>query len=330
MSQQRGIALIMVLVILALATIIATQLISMRNMFSYRTQNVLLAENAWGYAVGAENLAKIALHQALKNEDLVHLGQPWASQSVVFPIDGGQLTASLKDMRACFNINMLATVTGKSNEDDNQRNASRTFTGQRIFVKLLQNLPIELTNLPDYEALSSRLRDWIDADQIPSGFEGREDEEYSGYIQPYRSAGQLMVSVSEIRTVSGFEPELVELILPYLCAIPNQQDITINVNTIPVDQPELLSSFYDNLSLDEAASILSSRPENGFDEQEYSPLLPAEAKLLPGASVQFSSQFFAAIIEVELGGTKTQLKSLLFYDKSGPEVQLLARLGHND
>ena len=112
--------------------------------------------------------------------------------------------------------------------------------------------------------------------------------------------------------------------------IPGQQDITINVNTIPEDQPELLSSFYNNLSIDDAASILTSRPVDGFDGEDYSPLLPAEAKLLTGASVQFSSQYFAAKIEVELGGTKTQLKSLLFYDKSGPEVQLLARLGHND
>ena len=63
-KEQSGIALILVLVIIALATIIATQLITMRGIYHQRTQNMALAENAWGYAVGAETLARLAIDQA--------------------------------------------------------------------------------------------------------------------------------------------------------------------------------------------------------------------------------------------------------------------------
>ena len=333
MRNQQGVALILVLVILALVTLIATQMVSMRGLYSHRTQNMILADNAWGYAVGAETLAKIALNQSLKNEDNVHLGQPWASQSVVFPIEGGQLSASLKDLKGCFNVNMVATVptSGNDNQDNqNPVNNDKATPGQQIFTRMLQLMPLELEQQPDFPALAARLRDWIDSNQLPTGFEGREDEEYSGYLQPYRTADQLLVSSSELRTISGFEPDLIAQLMPYVCVIPNHQDITINVNTIDADKPELLASFYTNLSLDQARNILSARPADGFDQDNFGPLVPADATLVKGAGIVFDSNHFAALIEVQLGNTKTRLKSLFEYDKSGSAVQLLARLGHND
>jgi general secretion pathway protein K len=251
---------------------------------------------------------------------------------VVFPIDGGQLSASLRDLKGCFNVNILANVPDTSQNTANQQitNNDKPTPGQQIFSRLLQSIELNLDDQPDYSALAARLRDWIDDNQQPTGFEGREDEEYSGYLQPYRTADQLLVSTSELRTISGFEPELIEQIMPYLCAIPNHQDITINVNTIDPEQPELLASFYTNLSLDQARSILSARPANGFEEEDYSPLVPADAALIKGAAIVFESNFFAALIEVQLGNPKSPLKSIFQYDKSGPTVQLLARLGHND
>lgn len=326
-SGQGGVALIMVLVILALISLIATQLVSVRNLYSHRTQNMLMADNAWGYAVGAESLAKIAIHQSLKNEDTVHLDQPWASQSVVFPIDGGQLMAAVQDLRSCFNLNTLAETGGAT---DSQNNFDKASPAQQVFRRLLILSAAKAGIDVDANILAARARDWLDADAMPTGFEGREDEEYTGYAQPYRTANQQITSISELRTISGFEPKLVDWLEPLVCVIPGNTDLTINVNTINEEQPQLLASFFEDLSVDEAASILASRPEDGFTEEDFDPLLPADAQLIKGASLSFSSDYFAALIEVDLGNTKTRLKSLLFYDRSKPAVQLLARMGHND
>lgn len=340
-NRQEGVALILVLVVIALATIIATQLITMRGIYSQRTSNMMQAENAWGYAVGAEQLARIAINQALKNEDTVHLGQVWASQTVVFPIDGGQLTASLTDLRGCFNINMIGTQAGSAanpnNEDQQQRQPvdnNKALPGQLVFQNLLRFLLQQSTD-PELaaiepELIAARLRDWIDTDSIPAGFEGAEDQDYMGFAQPYRAANQKIVSVSELRTISGFTPDLMELIEPYICVVPDNEDLIVNVNTIPVERAELLAAMYENMTPDTARGIIAARPAAGFEQADFDPQVPADAKLIRGVAIDFTSSYFAAMIEVQLGQTTTRLKSLLFYNKSGSAVQTLARLGHND
>ena len=325
-KRQSGVALVMVLVVLALVTLIATQLVNMRSIYSYRTQNIISAENAWGYAVGAEALAKLALVEALKNEDLVHLGQPWAGNEVIFPIDGGQLKASLHDARGCFNINMLAQAP----ESNNNAAQQKPSPAEEAFMRLLGLIEWDVTQSIMPESLAASLRDWLDADSIPTRFDGREDDEYTGYAQPYRTANQTVLGVSELRAVSGFSPQLLEQLMPYICAIPGNMDLTINVNTIPPEAPQLLASFYDNMTLPMATDILGSRPGDGFTEEDYSPLIPADVKLIPGMSISYDSKYFITRIEVELGNSRTRIKSHLFYEGGTSRVQLLARMGHND
>ena len=341
--KQQGIALVLVLVIIAFATIIAIQLISMRGIYNQRAQNIVLSENAWGYAVGAETLARIAIDQSLKDEDTVNLGQVWASQKVVFPIDGGQLTASLSDLRSCFNVNTVTPGLVKNddvienddssdigNETASIDNNEKKTSGQKVFENLINYLSQQSTDLPEARLLAARLRDWVDPDTIPSGFEGAEDQEYMGYEQPYRTANQNLVSVGELRTISGFSAEIMDVIQPYICVIPDNNDLVINVNTIDADQPELLASFYENMTVATAADILGSRPVDGFTQEDYNPLVPADMRIINGATIDFTSDYFAARIEVQLGNTTTRLKSLLFYNKATSSVQTLARLGHND
>lgn len=324
-NSQQGVALIMVLIIVALVTIISTQLITERNLQARRTSNIILTDNAWQFAMGAETLAGIALVKSLKNEDTVNLSQLWASEGIIFPIDGGSLAAELKDLRSCFNLNgILTTADGNDAEKDNDK----PLAGEVIFTELVKSLAFDQT-LPA-EALAARLRDWLDSDQQPSGFEGREDYEYSGYAQPYRTGDTLLGSRTELFTISGFTPDLVARLLPYVCIIPGVTELVLNINTIAVDQPELLSSFYDKLDINTAASILSTRPTEGFDKENFDSQLPAEAILRKGAKIDFTSPYFSVTAKVQLGRARVNLKSLLQYDKKTSAIMVLARLGIDD
>ena len=329
-SRQRGVALIMVLIIVALVTIIATQLITERNLHARRTSNIILADNAWQFALGAETLAGIALVKSLKNEDTVNLSQAWASEGIVFPIDGGSLSAEMKDLRSCFNLNglLVGTNQNESEEQSPPEESNEILPGEKVFAELIKLFEFDAEITP--EALAARLRDWIDDDQKPSGFEGREDYEYSGYTQPYRTGDSLLGSSTELSTVSGFRPDMVARLLPYVCFIPGITELVLNINTIADDQPELLSSFYDKLDVNAAASILSARPENGYDSNSFNSQLPAEAKLHSGAQIDFTSPYFSVTAKVALGRARVNLKSLLKYDKQASDIIVLARLGIND
>ncbi len=324
---QKGVALIMVLVIIALVTIIATQLVTERTLHARRTSNVLLSDNAWQYVLGAETLASIVLIKNLKGEETVNLGQAWATEGIVFPIEGGRLAAEIKDLRSCFNLNgLLTSISGKG--DTLPENNNKPIDGEKIFTELLKLLEIDQT--VSAEALAARLRDWLDADQQPAGFEGREDYEYSGYAQPYRTGDTLLGGTSELYTISGFSPDLIARILPYVCIIPGVSELVLNINTIATDKPELLSSFYNKLDVNTASTILASRPKDGFDDDEFNTQLPAEAKLHDGAKIEFTSPYFALTTKVELGRARVNMKSLLHYNPLSSDIIVMSRLGLDD
>lgn len=74
--------------------------------------------------------------------------------------------------------------------------------------------------------LVSRVRDFIDPDDIPSGIGGAEAAQYRAANWPAvpRNAG--LDDLSELKSVFGMTPELYEIIVPYL-GINGQQRITI-------------------------------------------------------------------------------------------------------
>jgi len=324
--HQKGIALIMVLIIIAVGTIVATQLVTERNLHARRVSNIILADNAWEFALGAETLASIVLAKSLKNEDSVNLSQVWATEGIIFPIDGGSLAAEIKDLQSCFNLN--GVLAGSDVEEDNPVEANQPLAGEIIFTELVKSLDIDGTISP--AAVAARLRDWVDSDQRPAGFEGREDYEYSAYTQPYRTGDTLLGGRSELYTISGFNYDLIERLSPYVCVIPGVTDLVLNINTIKTDQPELLSSFYDKLDINTAANILSARPKDGFDQEGYDAQLPAEAKLHKGAKVVFTSSYFELTAKVALGRARINMKSLLHYESQTNDIMVLTRTGLND
>ena len=324
--HQNGIALIMVLIIIAVGTIVATQLVTERNLHARRTSNIILADNAWEFALGAETLAGIVLAKSLKNEDSVNLSQVWATEGIIFPIDGGSLAAEIKDLRSCFNLNGI--LAGSDVEEENPLEANKPLAGEIAFTELVKSLDTDATI--SAEAVAARLRDWLDSDQRPAGFEGREDYEYSGYAQPYRTGDTLLGGRSELYTISGFSPDLIERLSPYVCVIPGVTDLVLNINTVKKDQPELLSSFYDKLDVNTAANILAARPDEGFDQEGYNAQLPAEAKLHEGVEVAFTSPYFELTAKVALGRARVNMKSLLHYESQSNDIMVLTRTGLND
>lgn len=260
MREQRGAALIIVLFIVALAATIAAEMASNLMVQVQRAQNIQSHQQAKWYSYGAEELIKKVLIETKKEDpDKVHLGQAWAREEVPYPVDDGTLSGEVTDLQACLNLNALAAP-----KDDNQSgSAVKTNAAHVALLELLKNiedLPLEESE----DALADSLYDWLDKDSMTTG-SGAEEDEYMSRQTPYLTANNLLASVSELRVIKGFNPLVMKKLLPYVCVIPGNTELNINVNTVKSEQALLLSALVDGLSESGAEAVISARPEKGFD-----------------------------------------------------------------
>jgi general secretion pathway protein K len=227
-------------------------------------KNSMLQEHqqAKWYAYAGEALAKQALKQSKKeNKDVVHLKQAWAQEEATFPVEGGTISGKISDLQACLNLNAF-----RAKPAANQTSKLPEIHG--VFLKLLEKLD-EIDSLPienTQEELADSLLDWIDEDDSRRP-EGAEEDEYLSREVPYLTANHFLASTSELRTIKGFNPLVVERLLPYICIIPNSDLFEINVNTITSEQATLLAALLDTDN-SIAEEIISAREPEGWSDIE--------------------------------------------------------------
>ncbi|WP_394204320.1 type II secretion system minor pseudopilin GspK [Shewanella waksmanii] len=258
-TKQRGVALIVVMLIVAMVVIIATDINGRNQLSVRRTLNMAQYEQAFWYAISAEELAKKVIKQDLEDADEgeVHLQQYWAQADVVFPAEQGQIGGKISDLQSCFNLNSLATESTKV-EGGQPKLSPPAMQYKGLLVAL---------GMDDFaaERLTHTLQDYIDEDTTASPF-GAEDADYESRAVPYRAANTLMNHRSELRAVMGYTQDIYLKLLPYICVIPGVETMVLNVNTLEVEQAALLAGMMDNnISVGEAESIINQRPGDGYD-----------------------------------------------------------------
>jgi general secretion pathway protein K len=257
-KKVTGVALITVLLIVALAAVLATQMTARLQLQMQRTNNVTLNQQAYWYAMGAEAFAKRILINVFKDEkDVTHLEQIWAQGETSYPVDFGQITGEIFDMQACFNLNALRP-------DDK---ATPTGTQRRpiedAFQKLIMSLNVEGVSQFDAEYMTDALVDWLDQNSAIASAGGAEDNDYSAKEFPYLPANYYLASITELRLIEHFTVPVINKLKEYACVIPNNNLHKMNINTIRSDQPELLEAFLD-IPLADAENALASREGAGF------------------------------------------------------------------
>ncbi|WP_046007044.1 type II secretion system minor pseudopilin GspK [Pseudoalteromonas rubra] len=258
-KSQRGAALVIVLFIVALAATIATEMTMSLMVQVQKATNLQTHQQAKWYSYGAEELVKKVLLDSRKDEpDKVHLGQPWALEEVPYPVDHGTLSGQITDLQACLNLNAL-----RNKPQQNSGGRNNTNPAHKALLELLKNIE-DLPSEESEEAMADSVYDWLDDDSITFR-SGAEEDEYMSLRTPYLTANNLFASVSELRIIKGFNPLVMEKLLPYVCVIPGSTELAINVNTIQPEQALLLSALMEGLSQSGAEAIISARPEKGFD-----------------------------------------------------------------
>ncbi|MGY0581309.1 MAG: type II secretion system minor pseudopilin GspK [Paraglaciecola chathamensis] len=262
LQQQRGVALIIVLLIVALVSVLATQMGSRLQLQVKRASNIKDNNQAYWYAMGAEQYAQKSIKFLLENSDgVINLNQQW-SEPFVYPLEGGGIQAQLLDMQSCFNINSLQ---GGDQSSTGAGTRSGPSERQLAFKRLMTNINPDISTY-DIDTFSDSLVDWLDADSnmLP---QGAEDSEYESRQFPYLAANNLMAHKSELRLVNGASIEWLADVLDQVCVIPSDDQLKINVNTIDEESIAVLAAL---TGLDEsgAQDIISNRPDDGYQTKD--------------------------------------------------------------
>lgn len=320
-KQQRGVALIMAILIVALATILAVSVASDGFMDQRRAGTLLMVDQAYEVALGAEAEAASALEEDAKTANGAKYDgtfEPWA-QPVTLPIeDIGELRGNLEDLQGRFNLNNLVSVNGVINPE--------TLT--------------QFTNLLDMLGIDKRwagiIADWIDADNNPNFPDGAEDSVYSQRTPPYLTANRPLTTTSELLAVvdgygKSFGMENYLKLEPFITALPI--DTPLNVCTASGEVLDAMktagnteystasgkTNLVDNRKATCFPKITDLRAAFGSD--------PAFVNMMQkhGAYLAENSRYFRANIFVTLGTTEIAMYSVLQRTGNGQKVHVISR-----
>ena len=214
-SRQRGIALLVAIMLVALGTIIAASIAYENAMTARRGAATFALDESVLVAEAAESLAAFGLREVWRSDKShIYIGQGW--DKPVGPVEvvpDVMLTASLEDMQGRFNINNLVKTDGTPDQVQVQ-----------AFEQLLASLGIE----PKW---AGYVVDWIDPDIVPSNPEGAEDSVYLGQTPPYRTANMYITSTTELLALPGFGRDRYKKLAPFVTALP--YGTALNLCTAP-------------------------------------------------------------------------------------------------
>ena len=296
-SSQRGIALLTILVMVALATILAATIAKRQTNTSENTGYLMRQDQSLLYAKSAEAFfSELLIQDSDNGSSIDHLQENWAKPMPAFPVEDGFISGRLLDESGKFNLNNLLKADGSV--DDSAR---------RWFEKLLQRvgLPAEL---------SQAVIDWQDADDETTGAMGAESNYYQGLDPSYLASNTKFHQVEELKLVRGFEGKNYDLIAPYVTALPEATKININTAAplllASIDPKIDVKTVEQELKAKQAELTYFNSVEDLWKLNAFSGIEP-QNKSDAVAWLDNKSNYFTAQIEVVLSERKRQFTSAI-------------------
>jgi len=211
LRNQDGMALLLVLVIVALLSALLTEfsfstLVDLRatETFRDRTRSYYLAR-------GGVEAARMILQE--DGNEFDHPSEFWGDPLANVPAGEGDVSISIKDLSGRLNLNEVA---------DNRGNPAFLGNYHRFIALCGEVLG---TDEVDSQQLADALVNWFNADKTQVT---EDDSYYSEQNPPYRRKGGKLDTVDELHLLRYFSEEIVEQLRPYVRVFGENQ---INVNT---------------------------------------------------------------------------------------------------
>lgn len=297
-SSQRGVALLTILVMVALATILAATIAKRQTNTAENTGYLMRQDQSLLYAKSAEAFfSELLIQDSDNGSSIDHLQENWAKPMPSFPVEDGSVSGKLLDESGKFNLNNLVKADGNQVDD----------SARRWFEKLLQRvgLPAEL---------SQAVIDWQDTNDEVTGAMGAESSYYQGLDPAYLTPNTKFHSIEELKLVRGFEGKNYDLIKPYVTALPEQTKV--NMNTAPalllasIDPKVDVKAIEQQLKIKETELTHFNNVDDLWKLSAFSGI-DEQSKTDTASLLDSKSNYFTAQIEVMLSDRKRQFTSLM-------------------
>lgn len=285
--RQRGIALLVALLTVALATILIAGLLDRGELAFARTRNALRSEQADAYAQGLESYAAQVLAKDFSDDPNMDTNSDiWAAPLPPQEIPGGVISASARDLNGCFNLNNLSSMGNPS-------------IWQPIFQKLLNVRGVD-------PGVADAVVAWLSSST--DGSADSVDGYYLSLPVPYRSARRGFSHVSELRLVRGVGSDAYARLAPYVCALPPGTKLNVNTASVPV-----LQALVANLSQAQAESLWQNGTAQWTKESFKTQLQQLGLPLAPDIEsvIGSASTYFLARGDINLDGVPFTFYSLI-------------------
>jgi general secretion pathway protein K len=318
--QQRGVALITAVLIVALATILAVN-VGFKGYLDMRRSGTLFAlDQGFEVALGAEAWAADILNADLRTSpNQTTFAQKWATPLPPIPIDGGEIEGVMEDMQGRFNLNSLIGTNGIVDEG-----------AVKQFENLLEELQIE-------RSWARKVVDWIDTDTVEQFPDGAEDSTYTSQKPPYLTANMPVTRASEILSLVGFGYERYKKLEPYITALPTGTKLNVCtasgvvLDSLSTNSQQQWSRAEDQLAKSRTSGCFPTMQDVitalSTDEEAKKRLAGGAAGGQSNMILTETSSYFRATVWVTIGTTQFTLYSLLNRGSTGLVRPILRSFG---
>lgn len=295
--HQRGVAIIMVLLIVALATIMATYLAQQQQLWQRQVESQFDHAQARHLGIAGIDWARAVLADDARANHTDYPGEIWTLRLPAMPVDNGDVTGVIEDRQGPFNLNNLV------------RNGVSSLPDIAQFQRLLS-----LLGLPG--DLAYALADWMDKDSEAHYPGGAEDNYYLSLPQPYRTANRQIAELGELSRVKGFDEQTIARLRPFVSVLPLL--LPLNVNFAPA---EVLAAMIPDLSLSDARALVQQRQGKPFkDVIDFRQRLPRSDIQMNDLNFSVTSEFFWVTGRARVAGSQVTTQALLQRTSGWPTV----------
>jgi general secretion pathway protein K len=303
-ARERGIALLVAIVMFAIATTVAAAITYNKAMAARRAAATFALEQALQAGMAAEALAQLALEDDGSNSK-TEIHKPWAQPFGPIEIEGTGvwIQGQLEDLTGRFNLNSVVEWQGAP-----LNTFSLDARQNEVFQVILNDRQVDAR-------FGDLLVDWIDPNNQPEP-QGGEDTMYLSQSPPYRPPNTFITHASELLALPGMGAENYAKLAPFVTALPNDA----KVNTCTASGLVLDATANDpNAQVAYRNQDLKTLREKGCfptNADFIAGIHDANAKSSAQVRVQERSSWFRLRTNIRIGTAEFVLYSVLFREQN--------------
>lgn len=281
MSKQKGMAVVMALLLVALAATASSLVLWQQGLWWRRVESDAQRAKVRQVARAGLDWARDILRADAQNSQQDALSEIWAQPLPPTEADGLSFQGRLQDEQAKFNLTNLKRDSGGADPAQ-----------FALYRRLLST-----AGLP--ESLAEQLLHWQGL-PVPSANDASAPAAAT-------DNGNRLIRFASLRQVPGYSPEVLAKLAPLATVLPNRSEINVNTAALP-----LLQALLPEVSPATLAVLAQQRVTSYFkDSADFQARLPA-GTLLPKVPYTVASQYFLVQGTLAREHTRYRLNALLY------------------